>query len=149
MVVTLLVAAGTLAVLILFGEGFKLLGIDFGAAGMILGELHFYFLSYGVTPLMAGYACWAAYSYRVGLRWPLGTALLLAVVGGMLLTANVTFNPGTGPGPHGSYMIGFGFALDHMIRSIWRLVAPLAVFFAFALWARTKGQDLIGYRMEL
>jgi len=143
-----LLVAGTLEVMILVADGLKSLGVNHGQLVTIFGSWHYYFLRFVACPAIAGFACWMAYFHRVKLRWPLVAALLLAVAGGVFLDAQLMIT-NTGPEPHGQYSIGFGLYSHELIRSVWRLVSPLAVFAAFTLWARTRGRDAIGYRMEL
>jgi hypothetical protein len=144
-----LLGGGTLATAILLADGVKALGVREGLLIMIFGGWHYLFLSYLMCPLMAAYACWTAYSHRVSLRWPLVATILMAIVGGILLQVDLTIAATAGPGPHGHYSIGFGLFGHEPVRSVWRLISPLAVFAGFALWARTKGREVMGYRMEL
>ena len=147
-VLTILLVAGTLEVTILLSKGLETLGVSQNLLITLFGSWHFYFLRFVVCPLMAGYVCWLAYFHRVRLRWPLVAVLLLATAGGLFLDAQLVIS-NAGPEPHGQYSIGFGLYSHELIRSVWRLLSPLAVFAAFTLWARTKGREAIGYRMEL
>ncbi|HKJ75062.1 MAG TPA: hypothetical protein VKA19_13185 [Alphaproteobacteria bacterium] len=51
----------------------------------------------------------------------------------MLFDAHIVVN--TAAAHAGAYEIGFSFYSHELIRSVWRLLSPLAVFGAFAAWA--------------
>ena len=140
---------GTLAVFLLTVHALESFGYKGVRLGVVLSHCHYYFASYVAAPLMAAFMYWMAYWYRIRLRWAFLAAIVLALAGGVFLDSTLTYSNATPMGQHGTYSVGFGLYGHELIRSVWRLLSPLGLFAAFALWARTKGREVMGYRMEL
>jgi hypothetical protein len=136
-----LLVMGTLAILLVITQGLEFFGYRGVRLGVLLSHYHYYFASYAAVPAMAAVMCWTAYWHRVRLRWAFLSIIVLAVAGGIFFEATLTYTSATPIGQHGTYSVGFGYYGEHIVRSVWRLLSPLAVFGTFAAWMRT-GRDL-------
>ena len=142
-----LLVMGTLALFLLISQGLEFFGYRGVRAGALLSHYHYYFASYAAVPVMAAFMCWTAYWHGIRLRWAFLSVIVLAVAGGIFFEATLTYTSATPIGQHGTYSIGFGYYGEHIVRSVWRLLSPLAVFGAFALWMRTRRH--LGHRLEI
>ena len=142
-----LAVMGTLAILLLIVHGLDYVGYRGVRVGVLLSHLHYYFAAYLAVPLMTAFMCWTAYWHGVRLRWALLSVVVLAIAGGILFEARLTYTDATPIGQHGAYSVGFGFYGEHIVRSVWRLVSPFLVFTGFAAWTRMRRDS--AYRITL